>query len=94
GPTTSGRMAFGIPFLVRRGARIFIGKGPLPTAAALAVARAGGLYLTAVGGCGAYYSRFVKSVRTVAFDELGPEAALKLELDSMPLKVALSPQNK
>ncbi|PKN00828.1 MAG: fumarate hydratase [Elusimicrobia bacterium HGW-Elusimicrobia-1] len=90
GPTTSARMAAGIPFLVGRGVKIFIGKGPLPSAILRVIARSGGVYLTAVGGCGAYYSRFVKKLSVAAFPELGAEAVLKLVVGEMPLAVSPS----
>jgi tartrate dehydratase beta subunit/fumarate hydratase class I family protein len=80
-------MADGIPFLVRRGVKIFVGKGPLPPSAMRDISRAGGVYLTAVGGCGAYYSRFVKRLAVAAFPELGSEAVLKLGVSAMPLTV-------
>ena len=90
GPTTTARMAQGMPFLLSRGARIFIGKGPIPASLVRAMSSFGAVYLAAVGGCGAYYSRFLKKVRTAAFGDLGPEAVLELEVENMPLLAAVS----
>ena len=43
-----------------------------------------GAYLYAYGGCGALYSSLIRSVRTVAFPELGPEALLELHVVDFP----------
>jgi len=88
GPTTSARLAKYIPYLINKGAKIFIGKGPLPEEILTLLKKHKCLYLLAVGGAGAYYNQFIKSCKVIAYPELGPEAILELTISSaMPLLV-------
>ena len=84
GPTTSARMDPFSPYLLSKGLKIMVGKGPRSQAVLDAVKEHGGLYLQAYGGCGALYSSCVKSSEMVAFPELGPEALIKLTVVDFP----------
>lgn len=84
GPTTSARMDPFSPFLMEHGLRVMIGKGPRSEAVVEAAGRYGGLYLQAYGGCGALYSSCIISAETVAYPELGPEALLRLDVETFP----------
>lgn len=89
GPTTSARMDPFSPMLLDHGLKAMIGKGPRSVQVANAIARNKAIYLQAFGGCGALYASTVKTVTTVAFPELGPEALLRLEVDHFPVIVAI-----
>ena len=89
GPTTSGRMDAYTPALLERGLRAMIGKGERSQAVVQAMQRYGAVYLAAVGGAGVYLAERIIAVETVAYPELGPEALLKLEVESFPCIVAI-----
>ncbi len=84
GPTTSQRMDPYSPLLMEHGLLLMIGKGPRKAGVIDAMRKYGGLYLQAFGGCGALYSKCIKSSEPVAFEDLGPEALLKLEVEDFP----------
>lgn len=90
GPTTSRRMDPFSPSLVAAGLLLMVGKGPRGRDVEEAVLKYGGVYLQAFGGCGALYASAIRSVDTVAFPELGPEALLKLEVHDFPTICILS----
>ena len=89
GPTTSGRMDALSPYLIERGLKYMIGKGPRSPEVAEAVVRHRGLYFAAIGGAAALMSRRVTAVEPVAFEDLGPEAIRLLTVEDLPLVVAL-----
>ncbi|MCL2013597.1 MAG: Fe-S-containing hydro-lyase [Oscillospiraceae bacterium] len=89
GPTTSSRMDEYTPRLIQKGLRVMIGKGLRNSAVIDAIRQYTGVYLTAVGGAGAFYSKCVESSEIVAFDELGAEAVFKLTVRDMPLVVSI-----
>ena len=84
GPTTSKRMDEFSPFLISKGLKIMIGKGPRSESVVDAVKEYGGLYLQAFGGCGALYASCTLSSRTLLYPFLGPEAVLELEVKDFP----------
>lgn len=92
GPTTSGRMDAYTPALLERGLRGMIGKGDRSQAVIDAMSKNGAVYLAAVGGAGVYLAERIVSVNPVAYPELGPEALLRLEVDSFPCLVAIDSQ--
>jgi fumarate hydratase subunit beta len=51
--------------------------------------RNGGIYLAAIGGAGAYYSRSIKSSEVIAFSELLSEAVRLITVDRFPAVVAI-----
>ncbi|TVR51096.1 MAG: TRZ/ATZ family protein [Spirochaetaceae bacterium] len=89
GPTTAGRMDVFTPTLLRLGLRGMIGKGPRSPDVIEAIRETGSVYFYAFGGCGALYAKKVRSVETVAFEDLGPEAIYRLVIAEFPLVVAI-----
>ncbi len=89
GPTTSARMDPFTPLILSLGVNALIGKGPRNEQVIRSVAEHGALYLSAFGGCGALYAERVISTRTLAFDDLGPEALQELEVVDFPVIVAI-----
>ena len=88
GPTTAMRMD---PFtgpLLAAGVLATIGKGDRGPAVRAAIQRHGAVYFMAVGGAGALLSRHIRSVETLAYEDLGTEAVRRLELDGFPAIVA------
>jgi len=91
GPTTSVRMDPFSPTLIGMGLKVMVGKGPRTKAVLDAVKEHGGLYLQAFGGCGALYSKTIRSTEMVAYPELGPEALILLEVEGFPTICLASP---
>ena len=90
GPTTSGRMDAYSPVLIKEcGLRAMIGKGGRSQEVIDAMKEHGCVYLAATGGAGALIANSITRAEVVAFDDLGPDAIYKLELDSLPLVVAI-----
>lgn len=89
GPTTSSRMDPFAPRLLDLGLRGMIGKGQRSDEVCEAIARNGGVYFAAVGGAGALIAKSIVSAEVIAFEELGPESVKRMELDSLPLTVAI-----
>ena len=48
-----------------------------------------GVYFGAIGGAGAMMSNCIKKCEIIAFDDLGPEAIRRLEVENMPLVVII-----
>ena len=89
GPTTSGRMDPYAPQLLDLGLRGMIGKGKRTNEVRDAVIRNGAVYFAAVGGAGALLSHCIKSSEVIAYDDLGPEAIRKLEVEELPAVVVM-----
>ena len=89
GPTTSGRMDPYAPQLLDLGLRGMIGKGKRTKEVRDAVVRNGAVYFAAVGGAGALLSHCIKSSEVIAYDDLGPEAIRKLEVEELPAVVVM-----
>lgn len=87
GPTTSYRMDAYAPELIKRGLKAMIGKGSRNEAVKQAMAEHKAVYLAAIGGAGALMANCIKKAEVIAFDDLGPEAVRKLEVEDMPLFV-------
>ncbi|MFA5513370.1 MAG: FumA C-terminus/TtdB family hydratase beta subunit [Sphaerochaetaceae bacterium] len=92
GPTTAGRMDRFTPTLMDRGVKVTIGKGPRNQAVVESIIANKGLYLVAYGGCGALYATKVISQKVIAFEELGPEAILEIEVKDFPVIVGIDSQ--
>jgi fumarate hydratase subunit beta len=84
GPTTASRMDPDTPPLLERGLKAVIGKGGRGPAVREALRRHVACALAALGGGGALAARCARAVRVLAFDDLGPEALLELELEDLP----------
>jgi fumarate hydratase subunit beta len=87
GPTTSSRMDAYAPTLLRLGLKGMIGKGKRSQAVKEAITRHRAVYFGATGGAGALLSRSVISFEPVAYEDLGPEAVVRLGVKDMPLFV-------
>lgn len=87
GPTTSGRMDAYAPRLISLGLKGMIGKGKRSVAVKDALKQYRAVYFGATGGAGALLSRSVVSSEIVAYEDLGPEAVVKLGVKNLPLFV-------
>ena len=89
GPTTSGRMDAFTPVLLEQGLKGMIGKGPRSPEVVQAIIAHKAVYFAAVGGAAALTAQSVVSCKTIAYDDLGPEAVRKLDVVSYPCIVAI-----
>lgn len=87
GPTTSGRMDAYAPRLMAEGLKGMIGKGVRSPAVKDAIKEYKAVYFAGIGGTGALAAKRIKSSQVVAFEELGPEALLRLEVEDFPVTV-------
>jgi fumarate hydratase subunit beta len=88
GPTTSCRMDPYTPILLERGLKGTIGKGRRGKDIIEAMKKYKAIYFVAVGGAAVLISKKIKRVETVAYDDLGPEAIYRLDVEDLPLIVA------
>jgi fumarate hydratase subunit beta len=89
GPTTAGRMDVFAPKLIEAGLKAMIGKGLRSDAVKQVIADHGGIYFAGVGGIAALMSRCVTKVDIIAFEDLGTEAVRRLEVERLPVVVAI-----
>ena len=89
GPTTSYRMDAYSPRLIALGQTGMIGKGKRNDAVVNAMKEHGAVYFGAIGGCGALISKCIKKCEVVAYDDLGPEAIHRLEVEDFPVTVVI-----
>ncbi len=89
GPTTAYRMDPFAPALLDYGLKGMIGKGNRAPEVINAIVRNKAIYLYAYGGCGALYAKRIKKNSLIAFEDLGPEAIYKLEVEDFPVVVAI-----
>ena len=90
GPTTSGRMDAYSPRLIDTCQLAgMIGKGSRSSEVVEAMKRGPAVYFAATGGAGALISRCIKKADVAAFEDLGPEAIYRLEIEDLPLVVAI-----
>lgn len=89
GPTTSGRMDKYAPTLLDLGLKGMIGKGKRSKEVKDAVIRNKAVYFAAIGGAGALLSKAIIKSETIAFEDLGAEAILKLEVENFPVIVVM-----
>jgi fumarate hydratase subunit beta len=87
GPTTSSRMDAYSPRLISLGLKGMIGKGKRSQAVKDAIRPYKAVYFGATGGAGALLSRSVVSSEVIAYEDLGPEAVVRLGVVDMPLFV-------
>jgi fumarate hydratase subunit beta len=87
GPTTATRMDVYTPRLLAAGLKGMIGKGVRSQEVKDAIKKYQAVYLGAVGGAGALLSKSIVKAEVVAYDDLGPEAILKLEVKDFPVTV-------
>ena len=89
GPTTSYRMDAYSPLLIENGLTGMIGKGKRSLQVVNAMKQHGAVYFGAIGGCGALLGRCVKKAEIVAYEDLGPEAIQRLEVEDFPAIVVI-----
>lgn len=87
GPTTSLRMDAYSPRLMAEGLKGMIGKGSRNQAVIDAMKKYKAVYFAAIGGAGALISKAIKKSDLVAYEELGAEAVLRLEVEDFPVIV-------
>ncbi len=87
GPTTSGRMDAYSPRLIAEGLKVMVGKGMRSETVRDAMKKYRAVYLAAIGGAGALISRSIKESEIIAYEELGAEAVLRLEVKDFPATV-------
>ncbi len=88
GPTTSYRMDVYTPRLLAQGLKATIGKGSRSEAVIEAMKRYRAVYFAATGGAAALLANAVKKAEVVAYEDLGAEAILRLEVEGFPVTVA------
>ncbi len=84
GPTTSGRMDAYTPRLISEGLKGMIGKGSRSREVKEAIGRHKAIYFAAIGGAGALIARSIKKAEVVAYEDLGAEAIMRLEVRDFP----------
>jgi fumarate hydratase subunit beta len=87
GPTTSYRMDAYSPRLMECGLKGMIGKGMRSREVIEAIKRYRCVYMAAVGGAGALLSKCIKKAEVIAYEDLGPEAIRRLEVEGLPVIV-------
>jgi len=87
GPTTSGRMDAYSPKLMEIGLKGMIGKGMRKKEVVEAMKKYKAVYFAATGGAGALLAKAIKKAQVVAYDDLGPEAITRLEVEDFPVIV-------
>lgn len=89
GPTTASRMDAWTPQLHAAGVAATIGKGVRSAAVREACVADHAVYLATVGGIAALLATCVRTAETVAYADLGAEALVRMELDDLPVWVAI-----
>lgn len=87
GPTTSYRMDLYTPRLLELGLKATMGKGARSEEVRKAMRETGAVYLATIGGAGALLSQCVKACELVAFEDAGPEALFRFEVECFPAVV-------
>ena len=88
GPTTSYRMDAYTPRLIEVGLKGMIGKGSRSKEVVDSIIKHKAVYFAAVGGAAALIAKRIKSKELVAYEDLGPEAIFRLEVEDFPVIVA------
>ena len=88
GPTTSYRMDPFVPLMLEKGMKGMIGKGNRNKDVRDAIVKFKGVYFSATGGVAALIAKCVKTAKVVAYEDLGPEAVNRLEVENFPCIVA------
>ncbi len=88
GPTTSSPMDIYTPRLIAAGLRAMMGKGSRSPAVREAIIKHKAVYFVTIGGAGALLHRAIKQAEVIAYEDLGTEAILRLNVDDLPAIVA------
>jgi fumarate hydratase subunit beta len=75
------------PRLIAEGLKGMVGKGMRTPAVKEAIKKYKAVYLAAIGGTGALISKTIKKSEVIAYEELGAEAVLRLEVKDFPATV-------
>ncbi len=88
GPTTSSRMdAFSEP-LLQHGLKGMVGKGERSKALQEWLVQYQAIYFVTIGGAGSLLSQCVEDIEPYLYEDLGPEAIYRLNVNHFPLYVA------
>lgn len=87
GPTTSSRMDRYAPILIAKGLKGMIGKGVRSAAVKEAIRGHKAIYFAAISGAGALIAQRIVRADPVAYEDLGAEAVLRLEVRGFPVLV-------
>ncbi len=88
GPTTSSRMDKYTPRLIAAGLRAMIGKGSRSPEVKDAIKKHKAVYFATIGGAGALLAESIKQAEVIAYEDLGAEAILRLNIENFPAIVA------
>jgi fumarate hydratase subunit beta len=88
GPTTSRRMDRYTLHLIAAGIRAMIGKGSRSPEVREAMKKHKAVYFATIGGAGALLSKSIKKAEVIAYEDLGAEAILRLDVEDFPAIVA------
>lgn len=91
GPTTSERLSLYSPKIIKKyKIKAIIGKGGMDKKTSQAMKKYGCVYFAAIGGAGASIATNIKNIKRIYKEEFGmPEAIYELEVEDMPLIVAM-----
>lgn len=89
GPTTSTRMDPFTPMMLDTGLLGMIGKAERGPATIESIAAHGAVYLAATGGAAYLISQSIRSAKVLAFEDLGMEAIYEMEVEDLPVTVAV-----
>jgi fumarate hydratase subunit beta len=84
GPTTSGRMDAYTPRMLEAGLKGMVGKGLRTKDVKDAIKKYKAVYLASVGGAAALIAKRIVKSEIIAYEELGPEALLRIEVKDFP----------
>lgn len=87
GPTTSGRMDVYTPELLAAGLKGMIGKGNRSETVREAMKQHHAVYFAATGGAGVLIAGSIKKAKVIAYEDLGAEAVMRLEVENFPVVV-------
>jgi len=87
GPTTSYRMDAYAPRLIKAGLKGMIGKGKRSEDVVKAMVRHKAVYFAAIGGAAALIARSIRKVEIIAYEDLGPEAVRRMEVEDFRVVV-------
>lgn len=88
GPTTSSRMDRYTPRLLEAGVRAMIGKGGRSNEVRESIKKYKTLYFVTLAGAAALLAQAVKKAAVIAYEDLGAEAVMRLEVKDFPAIVA------
>jgi len=89
GPTTASRMDKYAPTLLNMGQTAMIGKGKRSQEVIDAIVKNQAVYFAAIGGAGALLSKAIIASEMVAYEDLGAEALLKVQVKDFPVIVVI-----